>query len=175
MGQKWTPIACLLKSISYDVPYYLSQDPLHRLFSRRIFLNLLSTLGLPLPTNTLRSTKKLDNFPRYALCALDIPQAHIFAQNEAPWCSRSWRQISHLEANLEANFNLLPGQILPRRQIWKQKVVLLAEKICFQMDHFFQPRFLASKSSPIAKLRPPAKSPFPGVFKNALKLPPSQN
>ena len=175
MGQKWTPIASLLKSISYDVPYYLSQDPLHRLFSRRIFLNLLSTLGLPLPTNTLRSTKKLDNFPRYALCALDIPQAHIFAQNEAPWCSRSWRQISHLEANLEANFNLLPGQISPRRQIWKQKVVLLAEKNCFQMDHFYQSRFLASKSSPTAKLRPPAKSPCPEVFKNALKLPPSQN
>ena len=48
-------------------------------------------------------------------------------------------------------------------------------KNCFQMDHFYQSRFLASKSSPTAKLRPPAKSPCPEVFKNALKLPPSQN
>ena len=159
-----------MKSISYDVPYYLSQDPLHRLFSRRIFLNLLSTLGLPLPTNTMRSTKKLEYFPRYALCALDIPQAHIFAQNEAPWCSRSWRQISHLEANLEANFNLLPGQISPRRQIWKQKVVLLAEKICFQMDHFFSIAFFGIKIKSYSKNKTPSerKALFSQSFKGAL-------
>ena len=42
----------------------LSQDPLHRIFSKCVFLNLLSPLGLPLPSNALGSSKKLRNFPR---------------------------------------------------------------------------------------------------------------
>ena len=42
----------------------LSQDPLGRIFSKCAFLNLLSPLGLPLPSNTLGSSKKLKNFPR---------------------------------------------------------------------------------------------------------------
>ena len=46
----------------------LSQDPLGRIFSKSVFLNLLSPLGLPLPSNALGSSKKLKNFPRG--CAL---------------------------------------------------------------------------------------------------------
>ena len=42
----------------------LSQDLLHRIFSKCVFLNLLSPLSLTLPSNTLRSSKKLENFPR---------------------------------------------------------------------------------------------------------------
>ena len=42
----------------------LSQDPLGRIFSKSVFLNLLSPLGLPLPSNALGSSKKLDFFPR---------------------------------------------------------------------------------------------------------------
>ena len=42
----------------------LSQDPLGRIFSKCAFLNLLSPLGLPLPSNALGSSKKLKIFPR---------------------------------------------------------------------------------------------------------------
>ena len=42
----------------------LSQDPLGRIFSKCAFLNLLSPLALPLPSNVLGSSKKLKIFPR---------------------------------------------------------------------------------------------------------------
>ena len=42
----------------------LSQDPLGRIFSKCAFLNLLSPLALPLPSNVLGSSKKLKFFPR---------------------------------------------------------------------------------------------------------------
>ena len=45
-------------------PGSLSWDPLHRIFSKCGFLNLLSPLGLPIPSNGLGSSKKLKNFPK---------------------------------------------------------------------------------------------------------------
>ena len=42
----------------------LSRDPLSRIFSKCVFLNLLSPLGLPLPSNALGSSKKLKKIPR---------------------------------------------------------------------------------------------------------------
>ena len=40
----------------------LSQDPLGRIFSKCVFLNLLSPLGLPIPSNALGSSKNLKFF-----------------------------------------------------------------------------------------------------------------
>ena len=42
----------------------LSQDPLGRIFSKCVFLNLLNPLGLPIPSNAMEAFKKLSNFPR---------------------------------------------------------------------------------------------------------------
>ena len=46
----------------------LSRDPLGRIFSKCAFLNLLSPLALPLPSNVLGSSKKLKKFPRGCDC-----------------------------------------------------------------------------------------------------------
>ena len=40
----------------------LSQDPLGRIFSKCVFLSLLSPLGLPIPSNALGSSKNLKFF-----------------------------------------------------------------------------------------------------------------
>ena len=42
----------------------LSWDPLGRIFSKCAFMNLLSPLGIHLPSNALGSSKKLKIFPR---------------------------------------------------------------------------------------------------------------
>ena len=42
----------------------LSWDPLGRIFSKCVFLNLLNPLGLPIPSNAMEASKKLKNFPR---------------------------------------------------------------------------------------------------------------
>ena len=54
-------------SLGTPLGYYLGslyRDPLGEIFSKCAFLNLLSPLGLPLPSNTLGSSKKLKKFPR---------------------------------------------------------------------------------------------------------------
>ena len=47
----------------------LSQKGLGKIFSKCVFLNLLSPLGLPIPSYALLPAKKLKNFPKG--CALD--------------------------------------------------------------------------------------------------------
>ena len=37
----------------------LSQDPLGRIFSKCVFLNLLNSLGLPIPSNAMEASKKI--------------------------------------------------------------------------------------------------------------------
>ena len=50
----------------------LSWDPPGRIFSKCVFLNLLSPLGLPIPSNVLGSSKKLKFFPRGCVFILII-------------------------------------------------------------------------------------------------------
>ena len=59
----------------------LSRDPLGRIFSKCVFLNLLSPLGLPIPSNAMVASKKLKNFPRG--CGLKRKKSHISQKGKA--------------------------------------------------------------------------------------------
>ena len=59
---------------------FLSRDPLGRIFSKYVFLNLLNPLGLPIPSNAMEASKKLKKFPRG--CAVhNYEQTPTFAPN----------------------------------------------------------------------------------------------
>ena len=57
--------------VLHGIPGVLCQDPLGRIFSKCVFLNLLSPLRLPIPSNVLGSSKKLKIFP--SDCVLLFP------------------------------------------------------------------------------------------------------
>ena len=69
----WDCARCAFKLFNLLLAFYahpvgylgsLSWDPLGRIFSKRVFLNLLKPLGLPIPSNAMVASKKLKNFPR---------------------------------------------------------------------------------------------------------------
>ena len=74
----------------------LSQEPLGRIFSKCAFLNLLSPLGLPLPSNTLGSSKKLKNFPRGCVCVDNIDLLLIRYHLQKP-SSRNGYFLLHID------------------------------------------------------------------------------